>query len=489
MIQNNVDFDGTYPGTSNLRDLPSVVADGKRLIANINPMVFANMFVGRKEHSIISAISKAADQYNQFKLSFLKKLTEIDFQLSASDAVDLILKELNSDKDLQSPYYLSDMVPYGSDKAEKIWTVRNPWNVTYPLSNDFNLDALSLRAVLVYHNDDLLVYGRDYTFTVDTSIELSITLAVNDTIKIAEYKNTVGSFVPSTPSKLGLYPKFIPEMFTDNTYLDPVNVIRGHDGSLTVAYGDFRDAIILELEKRIYNNIKVNYRPELFDINEVIPGAFRDTAYSLEEIIDLLRGDFAKWAGTYGVNYQDNSTFDVNEPFTYNYSKAYNQDLSVHLLGSWRAVYKFFYDTDSPHSRPWEMLGFSIKPDWWETEYGTAPYTSTTPNLWNDLEQGYLRGTDETRSLYARPGLSALIPVDGSGNLLDPVAVLAANITDDYIRRKWKIGEQGPAETAWRRSSYWPFALQKILALAKPAKYCALMFDTSRMNLNLAGQW
>jgi hypothetical protein len=36
-------------------------------------------------------------------------------------------------------------------------------------------------------------------------------------------------------------------------------VIRKHDGSIIKAYGDERDDLILELEKRIYNNIKVTY--------------------------------------------------------------------------------------------------------------------------------------------------------------------------------------------------------------------------------------
>ena len=489
MIVDNVDFEGSFPGAGNIRDLEDITPKGRRLISNINPMAFAHLFMGKQEHSVLFALSKAADLYNQFKFSFLKKLIEIDYQLDPVDAVDLILKDLNRDKDLLSPYYLSDMVPYGSDKVEKVWVVKNIWNTIYPLSSDFSLTELSTRSVLIYLNNAQLVHGLDYVFTLDTSVEILTSIAVNDNIKIVEYTNTVGSFVPSTPTKLGLYPKFIPQLLSDDTYLTAVDVIQGHDGSLTVAFGDYRDAIILELEKRIYNNIKVEYKPELFDINSVIPGAFRTNEYSLDEIIDLFRGDFAKWAGTYGVNYQDNSSFDSNEPFTFNYTNAFNVDLDIHLTGSWRAVYKYFYDTDRPHTHPWEMLGLSDKPSWWESEYGPAPYTSLTTNLWTDLETGYLRGPDVTNSLYARSGLSNVIPVDSGGNLIDPITILATNLTDYNIRREWKIGEHGPAETAWRRSSYWPFVVQKILALAKPALYCSLMFDTSRMNLNIANQW
>jgi hypothetical protein len=47
-------------------------------------------------------------------------------------------------------------------------------------------------------------------------------------------------------------------------------MIQGHDGSQILAYGDYRDALILELEKRIYNNIKVEYDPTIFDVDAII---------------------------------------------------------------------------------------------------------------------------------------------------------------------------------------------------------------------------
>ena len=49
-----------------------------------------------------------------------------------------------------------------------------------------------------------------------------------------------------------------PTQYTDNTYRTVVDVLQGHDGSIIKAYGDYRDSPILELEKRIYNNIKIS---------------------------------------------------------------------------------------------------------------------------------------------------------------------------------------------------------------------------------------
>ena len=66
-----------------------------------------------------------------------------------------------------------------------------------------------------------------------------------------------------------------------------------------------------------------------------------------------------------------NTTYTIGNGFTYNYNHgAYpNGDK---LPGSWRAIYKDYLGTDRPHTHPWECLGFTIKPTWWETEYGSS---------------------------------------------------------------------------------------------------------------------
>ena len=53
------------------------------------------------------------------------------------------------------------------------------------------------------------------------------------------------------------------------------------------------------------------------------------------------------------------------------------------LPGFWRAVYKQWLDTD-PYTHPWEVLGYNIKPSWWETTYGRRSYTNENRILWDD---------------------------------------------------------------------------------------------------------
>lgn len=491
------------PLNSNLTSFTLSDLDGQalirtRLIANANPLAFALMFIGKKSNNVIDAITNSAIAYNYFKLALVTQASKAQNALDPSAALDEILAIINTSKTPQSPYYLTDMAGYGPDKHTTTYTVLNTATVQYPLLSAFGLTTITPRSVLIYKNNVQLIHAMDYVFDeVDGTVQILTPLAVNDIITINDYGNTDGNYIPPTPTKLGLYPAFKPLIYQDTTYANgPVNVIRGHDGSLTVAFNDYRDNIILEYELRVYNNLKFAYRSELFDINSSNPGAFRDVGgiskYSLTEITNILQEDFISWAGTYGIDYTTNPTYDATNPFTWNYKDTFNTLLGVPVNGSWRSVFKYFYDTDQPHISPWEMLGFGNKPSWWDDTYGPAPYTSGNSILWQDLETGNIAYGDNAgiNDFYARPGLHAIIPVDEYGNLLDPVKIGLVSPTLPYnIDANWTIGDQSPAEIAWRRSSFWPFAIQRLLALTQPASYASLMYDPVNMNVNISGQW
>ena len=110
------------------------------------------------------------------------------------------------------------------------------------------------------------------------------------------------------------------------------------------------------------------------------------------------------------------------------------------------------------------MLGHTEKPADWDTTYGTAPYTSGNDVLWNAV------ATQTGR--YGKPEIKSYLPVNASGTLLDPLEIgLVLNLDIPGRQNAWKFGDQAPAETAWRRSSAYPFAVIKTLALTKPAKF------------------
>ncbi len=498
MAERHPEFKGPFLGKNNSRDITDLVKYGTRLIRNKNPLAFAGYFLVNKEMNIIEAVRKVSQDYNVFKLNFLNKASELKGMYEPAQAVDIILNNLNVTKDVLSPYYYTDMMGYGTDVVSRDFKVTDSRNKEYGIDNIFQLTFDNPRAVYVYHTSKAtgvkshLLYGTDYEFdSVESVVRIIRDLEKGDIITVNDFRSSDGCFIPPTPTKLGLYPKFEPAIFLDTTYSTPQTVIQGHDGSITVAYGDYRDEIILELEKRIYNNLKIEYNADLFDINNVIPGRFRNTGWGRAQINNLLRPEFLRWNSFFGFDYEKNTTVNDN-PKTWNFTSAKDLNSYIPMLGGQRGVWKFYLDTDRPHTHPWEMLGFTVKPNWWESQYGPAPYTRGNEVLWDDLENGLVRDPDGRRFIdkYRRPGLSSWIPVDDHGNLLDPSsASLAQKLNPNEVGRNWEFGDQGPVETAWRRSSYYPFALQVVLALASPSSYASLMFDTARTVINPANQF
>ena len=482
----------TTVSSSNLRDIGSIEKYGRRFLQHDGLVSLAGSLLVDKEINIINSLRWAGLEYEKYKTLILQKFIELAEYSSIPQALDTILLDISKDKFVSMPFYYSDMVPYGDNKRVFEYNVRETSRTAYSYGTEkFESTQLNNKSVLVYLNDDQLVLGKDYLFDeFNPSVTITVPLSLNDKIKLVFFNNTYGSCMPSTPTKLGLYPAFAPSMYFDNSYLEPVNVIQGHDGSVTVAYGDDRDLLLLELEKRIFNNLKHKYNTNIFDINEVIPGIFRKNKNDLLKIDSILEEEFLRWSGIYSVDYRTNNT-EADSNFSYNFVDAVGSvDPSIVFRGSWRKIYRYYFDTERPHTHPWEMLGFNEIPDWWEDAYGPAPYTSGNSILWTDLENGFIRSGDRRGidEKYVRPGLSTIIPVDTYGDLRDPIevnVVRSFSFADRY--KQWSFGDMGPAENAWRKSALYPFALQIAMMLTKPSKYATQCFDTSRIRYNKAG--
>lgn len=460
------------------------------------PLIYAMTFLNDPLVNFVDGLTLARKEYSKFKNKFLSlcsSLSTLDYSNPAS-GVDTILQSINSLKNNSFPWYYSDMVPQGSGYSTITYNVVNARQQQYEISSIFDNTQLSNRAIIVYVNGEQQVLGIDYTFSlVSPAINFSRTFVIGDVITIRDYANTDGNYIPETPTKLGLYPKSVPEIYVDNTYQTPTTVIRGHDGSITPAFGDFRDEYLLELETRIYNNIKTDYSKNQISQFDIIPGRFRNTDFSLAEFNEVMSQNFLNWVGGNNVDYASNKGFDINNAWTWNYVNFQDIVDGSMLQGSWRAIYTYWFDTDTPNLTPWEMLGFSSKPTWWESRYGVAPYTGSNSVLWEDLEAGYIwnNGDSYTDTRFARPGLVNFIPVDDSGNLLNPTQIpLIKQYNTQLANAAFSSGQAGPAETAWRRSSDYPYAIQLITALIKPARYFSTQLDTSRFITNSnTGQW
>jgi len=533
--QNVPGFIGTELGYNNIRDLGDYVKYATQFVQHSGPINIPLYHLTNKDHNVIKSIRYARTEYTKFKKQFLTVAENLGYDGNTEEHVNLVLKEMAKDKTNTMSWYFTDMVGYKA-KTEINITIPDTDFKFIQLSEKFDLTELSNKSVIVYIDDIQLVHGVDYKFSNEQFVELTKDdLVIGSELKVVFYESTDGSFIPPTPTKLGLYPKYVPEIYLDDTYVEPTTVIQGHDGSITVGYNDFRDELLLELEKRIYNNIKVEYG-KTFEIFDFLPGRYRELFYTNDEYNKIMLSEFLKWNGSSNLDYNTNATYDARNPFTFNYKNTFDLE-GQPVSGYWRGIYKFYFDTDRPHTHPWEMLGFNAKPSWWEETYGPAPYTSNNIVMWRDLENGVIRGksggtryikddgtvyTGEVHVMddgsimtgsahsefsetlraesvsgtkvvldkrFKRPNLSNYIPVDEKGNLKAPSqANLVANASavtaiDDFV-----FGDQGPTETAWRRSSEYAFSLVLTMLLTHPTKTMGVSMDTSRIKRNLAGQ-
>lgn len=496
VIEDISDLSDAALTTDNLRDTKDVKSYPGKIMQNSGNPHFANFFLNDAQANFIDSVIYSQREYTRFKNRFLELAKDIAIAGEKPSAtVDRVLVEMASNKNKNFAFFTSDMIALGNDFNLRTYKIVDTRLDTYDLSEIVDLSKPSEKSVLVYLNGNQLIINRDYYFSTTRPIlELDltkVTLNVDDVIEVREYFSTDGSFVPPTPTKLGLYPLSIPTIIQDGYGENTRDMIRGHDGSLTAMFGDSRDQALFEFENRIYNNIKASYDAARFDIWNYIPGAFRKTDYSYEEFTSILSSHFAAWSGMNGIAVSDFRQFSANDPFTYNYGRFTNRvDGKLMPASNWRGIYKYFYDTDAPHLRPWEMLGFITEPTWWENTYGPAPYTSGNQVLWNDLEAGIIangerKGTDIR---FARPGLSKIIPVSESGELLSPLDCISKDINNLDVSGFYKFGDIGPAELAWRQSSEYPFVLQLAIALMKPAEYFSINIDTTRQIVELDDQ-
>jgi len=479
IAQNIPDLTGKINGQNNTRDLGNISRYGDMIIQSSAPLTLGGVFLRDTNYEVYDSILYNSQEYEKYKAALMDQAGKGDYlNNTATQILDLSIDEITLGKNSNTSFYWSDMLPNGSNYTEITYTVNSTSTTVYDTNVIYNFTSSNFAGLLIYLNGTILVKDTDYTVPANTAtINISKATVVGDVITIREYTSTAGSYVPNTPTKMGMYPAYVPSKYVDSTYLTPQTVIRGHDGSITIAYGDIRDDVLLEFETRIYNNIKVTGTIPIVAA-DVIPGEFRTTDYTATEINQILSPDFLGWTGTNKIEYQLQQ-YDQTNPFTWNYSGSSNKLDGSALLGAWRGIYLNFYDTITPHTTPWEMLGLSKKPTWWESEYGPAPYTSGNLVLWQNLELGYIADPANPRydTRYTRLGLTDAIPVDSEGNLLAPNESVMGTPDASTFRRGWRFGDDGPTENVWRSSSSWPFALMRLIALANPAKFFGLFAD------------
>lgn len=543
IIKGQVGFVGNSFGSSNnYRDTKKNQSIGQFILQNTTPLLKTMLVSPQGDLSFIDAVRFSNDEYSKFKNKYIKVAQQLINQafnpvqyetntVLISLWVEEILKIINISKEFSSAFAYSYMIANGSPFATEAHVVptgplllTNYVNLSDPKNALYVYDVTGL--------ERLLVIGEDYEITsTNLSIEITFTsnVTVGDDVYIALFKNPLPAYIPSTPSKIGAYPVYVPRMEWDATFATPTWVIIGHDGSKTIAYGtptaiDYRDQLLLELEKRIYNLIQLRFRDQYFlpiRIESVKTGFFRETRYSREEYLNITVSYLNKWSAKNRANYRANdwlsasNTTPVDKLWKlYNYSLCVDDaGIPFNLPGNWKGIFQFMYDTYYPDTRPWEMFGFSDEPSWWRYEYGNplinlegqevwGSSASGNSNLYNDIRDGIIRQgpsaiydpedlTVQPQLIWARPEIFSYLPVDAFGELRPVLDVttpgnslfLIAYSGNPYepfdgYDHEWKYGDGSPVEQAWMSTSNYAFSVQEFLFLMRPAPYGEYMWNT-----------
>lgn len=479
-------FEGQPYSVNNYRDTAQVLNRGKTILQHRTSLLRTMLLSSDTMFDYMDSVRYVEQEYGRFRSRFVQKVVQFFIEgthpnLSIEQLTLEALKSLRGGKTTEFPFAHSTVGggQYFIPPTPAAMGLFEP-SIPTVFYDDFH-KAFMRRG---HDGSRQPLFGESVTVEYETGDSPTIVLS-------EEPKGDVTVTLDGDPITT----------FVQNGRL--IQIISGlYDGAvINVRVNDIRDQCLLSLENLIYTNIDQMFRTEaapMFDLNDYIEGRFSPVTdgagnYSLSEYNRIVAPMFLSWVQNNQLNFKTNSTYDPADPFTWNYIGTNDRFGQPIKSGNWRGIYRFFYDTDQPHTAPWEMLGFASKPSWWESRYGAAPYTSNNTAMWEDLRDGRIRegARAGVYSRYARPLLLSIIPVGANGALLNPIdaGLIAQAPLDKTATADWQIGDIGPVEHLWRTSPAFAFAQAMASYLMKPNRWVETGWDTRNNRLVYGDQW
>lgn len=442
-------FAGDALNINNFADTAQESVYADTIIKSSDNLILGAFLLDDRPHNLLDAFKFNGREFSRYKRRLLKELTDYYFNndtsnLTNRELLELVIRKVVSYSVGKTVFNQTYVLPFGDNYIDEEFIINDVNQTVYTLDTSADLDMMENTMLVYYTNiagqQRLLHADEEYTrLSVDPiKIELASGLNLDTTGKLTFHiynENRDSAECPPTPSTMGILPLIPPHIENDTSFATPIKMIVGHDGSKTPVFDDIRDSILLEFEWRMYTSAKKAFResnslPSYNQFN-IRPGHFRQNR---NDWVNLLVENFNSWVLENKVDPVTNEFFDSDNEWTWNYSNST-------LPGYWKGWYEYHYDTIRPHTHPWEMLGFTEKPTWWEAQYGTD-YGSSNNSMWADLENGIIRqgpraNTEDDFYLhnnpYRRVGLSSILPVDESAELISPYRITSTDTTTKLV--------------------------------------------------------
>ena len=514
-MTSNPRFTGDVLGVNNYRNMPHDHTHGGTIRQQPYSTELVNQLFTENDTDPISSLQHSSNSYRNFMQAFKTKIAQLHTTLDETESVytlvDKTLEAINVGKNKNSLYSRSQMAMYRDyESLDTVWVSgQTPtFKLPQPLNeydNTFNHHQLFVKVMSGgNHVWKQLKYETDYTLNNDTfSIEAAVFANSfgpdgRNNVHFRWYPRDSSSFVPPSAVKLGLtlpsLPAFRTDYIVDDVTKETKPTIHGHDGSIHIRNGtelydrqkagfDPVDAGLWDLELRIYNNLGLELS-SVVNHKKYLTNAARTTSYSWKQHQDTMKSEYNKWKTLNNkTNFNSSSSYDASNGFTWNYSSV------TPNIGGWRGLYHYFFNTDRPHTDPWEMMGYNKKPTWWDANYDwgiaakrTALITAlksgniSDPSLASNLQVydlDYSYGSfDWTNKEIVTTGYVLKTPVDSG---IIATAPSATNAAKDFA-----YGDSGPVETEWRRSSEFRFAEAIAMMRTRPLIATNLYFKTNK---------
>lgn len=405
----------------------------------------------------------------------------------------------------------------------------NTVNHSITLVDDYYIDG--------YKKQKIMVYGHDYAISsINGNSEIIFYNSIDsgDTVTLSIFDSTSDkSLVPPTPTKLGMLGAHRPMIVLDDTYVTPMYVIVGHDGSKVPVFGeyssmdvenimsgnmntyevlrkyDMRDLVLLHFETMVYNQIAKNYNSKIDAMSSSIQSILNGSGYKFSDYFSVLSEECLMWLTESELEHETNSTYDPTEWKTWNYDTSISK-------GSWKKIYLELYGCVDPHRSPWKLLGFTQKPSWWDNSYDTgdgfsgygSDYSDANVSMWADIEHGVIRrgrykgvtknkyhgicglssisaldpNDNEMMDLYTGPSSNSnKIPVKQGNELKTITEILGSNI--DHSDSKWDLNHISPVTYAWMTTSAYRYAMVMANYIIRPYEFTTIFSDVDNIQL------